>query len=249
MCVPAALTVPHLNSCPSNYLPKLQHKGIAPHLYCVSCCGHQDELELALHLTYRQRLVQPAQSNTSSASASKHAPHTCPNQLYRLPTRHASALQAQDRQYRINWYILRTHQLFLLTGQEQQGYILPFPLCHRWSTVKVYSRCTSCACNAILLTCQFPPAAAFWVLRVPGRCLTALHTTHANKDCWPAGWCATARNHQQPAENHNKDHTICGLPVFPSRNSMPLTRASLSGVQGTVQRKEYPAVHPPVVYS
>lgn len=32
----------------------------AAHLYCMPCCRHQHQLELSLHLTYCQRLVQPA---------------------------------------------------------------------------------------------------------------------------------------------------------------------------------------------
>jgi hypothetical protein len=30
------------------------------YLYSMSCSGHQHQLELALHLTYRQGLIQPA---------------------------------------------------------------------------------------------------------------------------------------------------------------------------------------------
>jgi hypothetical protein len=80
---------------------------------------------------------------------------------------------------------LRTRQENALDVQDQQGYIL--------HTHQLF-----------LLTGRFPLAAASWLLKAPGKRLTAPRTTHASKDCWPEGWCATARNHQQPAGSHDK---------------------------------------------
>lgn len=186
--------------------------GRAPHLDGMPCGRHEHQLELALHLSYRERLVQPA-LNTQHQHRAHRIAALLWYQAAIVKPRHMtdSTCSCNCPSSPSSNPSRPTHPVCLTTIP--QSTICQFALNSQWPAAclgsvlhrdeAVLSQSNTPhqhpAQAATQRTCLFLPAAASWAPTGPGRHLTAPHTSHASRGCWQPSWCATARSHQHPA--------------------------------------------------